>query len=170
MAALRTAFRKDIFLGKVAIVTGGGTGIGRAITKELALLGCRVVIASRKMDQLETAAAAINHTYSRNMGGAAGGGVFPFQCNIRSEDQVQELMKYTVKEHGRIDYLVNNGGGQFMSPVSAISAKGWHAVVDTNLTGTFYCLKHVYHAWMNKNGGSIVNIIVDMVKGFPGMA
>ena len=56
--------------------------------------------------------------------------------------QVQELMKYTVKEHGRIDYLVNNGGGQFMSPVSAISAKGWHAVVDTNLTGTFYCLKH----------------------------
>ena len=91
MAALRTAFRKDIFLGKVAIVTGGGTGIGRAITKELALLGCRVVIASRKMDQLETAAAAINHTYSRNMGGAAGGGVFPFQCNIRSEDQVCTL-------------------------------------------------------------------------------
>ena len=51
-------------------------------------------------------------------------------------------MKYTVNEHGRVDYLVNNGGGQFMSPVSAISAKGWHAVIDTNLTGTFYCLKH----------------------------
>ena len=51
-------------------------------------------------------------------------------------------MSYTVKEHSRIDYLVNNGGGQFMSPISDISAKGWHAVIDTNLTGTFYCLKH----------------------------
>ena len=61
---------------------------------------------------------------------------------ILCHTQVQELMKYTVKEHGRIDYLVNNGGGQFMSPVAAISAKGWHAVIDTNLTGTFYCLKH----------------------------
>ena len=51
-------------------------------------------------------------------------------------------MEYTVKNHGRIDYLVNNGGGQFLSPISAITAKGWHAVIDTNLTGTFYCLKH----------------------------
>ena len=51
-------------------------------------------------------------------------------------------MKYTVDEHGRIDYLVNNGGGQFASPVADIKAKGWHAVIDTNLTGTFHCLKH----------------------------
>ena len=89
-SALRTAFRKDIFLGKVAIVTGGGTGIGKAITKELVLLGCRVVIASRKMDQLESAADAINHTFSGKVGGAHNGvrRVFPFQCNIRSEDQV----------------------------------------------------------------------------------
>lgn len=90
MAALRTAFRKDIFLGKVAIVTGGGTGIGRAITKELAMLGCRVVIASRKMEKLETAAAEINQTLEK-VGGAPEDGarcVFPFQCNIRNEDQV----------------------------------------------------------------------------------
>ena len=56
--------------------------------------------------------------------------------------QVEALMKYAVEEHGQIDYLVNNGGGQFMSPVADITAKGWHAVIDTNLTGTFYCLKH----------------------------
>ena len=91
MAALRTVFRNDIFLGKVAIVTGGGTGLGRAITKELAKLGCRVVIASRKMEKLETTAEEINHTLSGKVGGALTDGprrVFPFQCNIRSEDQV----------------------------------------------------------------------------------
>lgn len=89
-ALLRTAFRKDLFLGKVAIVTGGGTGLGKAITKELAVLGCRVVIASRKMDRLETTAEEINHdhAFSENAGGAPGDSVFPFQCNIRNEDQV----------------------------------------------------------------------------------
>lgn len=92
MAALRTAFRNGIFLGKVAIVTGGGTGIGRAITKELAMLGCRVVIASRKMEKLETAAREINQSLEK-VGGAPTDGarcVFPFQCNIRNEDQVYE--------------------------------------------------------------------------------
>lgn len=87
MAGLvRTAFRKDLFLGKVAIVTGGGTGLGKAITKELASLGCRVVIASRKMERLETAADEINH----EVGGAAvkSPTVFPFECNIRKEEQV----------------------------------------------------------------------------------
>ena len=91
---LRTVFRNDIFLGKVAIVTGGGTGLGRAITKELAMLGCRVVIASRKMENLETAAEDINRTLSGKEGGASSTPaqrarrVFPFQCNIRSEEQV----------------------------------------------------------------------------------
>ena len=58
-------------------------------------------------------------------------------------------MQYTVEKHGRIDYLVNNGGGQFVSPVAAITAKGWHAVIDTNLTGTFYCLKHGMNSLSN---------------------
>ncbi len=56
--------------------------------------------------------------------------------------QVEALMKYTVGEHGRLDYLVNNGGGQFMSPLAMVSTKGWNAVIDTNLNGTYYCLKH----------------------------
>ena len=87
-SALRTVFRKDLFLGKVAIVTGGGTGLGKAITKELAMLGCRVVIASRKTENLESAAKEINHAFSENVGGAPTDRVFPFQCNIRNEDQV----------------------------------------------------------------------------------
>ncbi|XP_064397017.1 peroxisomal trans-2-enoyl-CoA reductase-like isoform X2 [Halichondria panicea] len=83
---------------------------------------------------------------------------------------VEALMDYTVQQHGRIDYLVNNGGGQFMSPLAYMKTKGWNAVIDTNLNGTYYCLKHAYHKWMKENGGSIVNIIVDMLTGFPGMA
>ena len=89
MAALRTAFRNDLFLGKVAVVTGGGTGIGRAITKELAMLGCKVVIAARKIDRLATAAEDINHSLRKVRSNAAPEHrVFPFQCNIRNEEQV----------------------------------------------------------------------------------
>lgn len=105
MAALRTVFRNDLFLGKVAIVTGGGTGIGRAITKELAMLGCRVVIASRKMEKLETAAEEINQTTGK-IGGAPARCVFPFQCNIRKEDQV---MKFdNTRSHKHTFFSVNN--------------------------------------------------------------
>ena len=96
-------------------------------------------------------------------------------------------MEHTISKHGKIDYLVNNGGGQFRAPVSAYSTKGWHAVIETNLTGTYYCIKHgrcgcfsvqnsiiivvfvAYHSWMEENGGSIVNIIIDMNRGFPGI-
>ena len=79
-AALRTVFCKNLFAGKVAIVTGGGTGIGKAITKELVRLGCRVVIASRKFDVLKEAAKEINLDVAEL--------VSPFECNIRNEDQV----------------------------------------------------------------------------------
>lgn len=88
--ALRTVFCKDLFRGKVAVVTGGGTGIGKAITKELARLGCKVVIASRTLEKLEEAAQEINH----DVVGVAGSGhmvpsrVFTYECNIRNEGQV----------------------------------------------------------------------------------
>lgn len=89
MASLKTVFCQDLFRGKVAVVTGGGTGIGKAITKELARLGCKVVIASRKLEKLEEAAQEIN----KDVVGVAGGHVAPsrvfsYQCNIRNEGQV----------------------------------------------------------------------------------
>ncbi|CAI5762715.1 Uncharacterized protein PODLI_1B036531 [Podarcis lilfordi] len=155
-----------LFRNRVAIVTGGGTGIGKAITADLLQLGCNVVIASRKFDRLKAAAnelaAKIPSTVSAQ--------VTPVQCNIRKEEEVEALVKSTLDLHGRIDFLVNNGGGQFPSPAEAISSKGWNAVVETNLTGTFYCCKAVYNAWMQHHGGAIVNIVADMWKGFPGMS
>ena len=97
MAALRTVFCNDLFAGKVAIVTGGGTGIGKAIATELARLGCKVVIASRKVERLQESAKDINRMVAPEGGGAVSLPrpvqelVFPFQCNIRKEEQVCAL-------------------------------------------------------------------------------
>ncbi|XP_038058361.1 peroxisomal trans-2-enoyl-CoA reductase-like isoform X2 [Patiria miniata] len=91
------------------------------------------------------------------------------KCNIRNEDEVKSLMDATVQHYGKIDYLVNNGGGQFPSLLADIKLKGWNAVIETNLTGTFLCCREAYQKWMGEHGGVIVNIIVDMWKGFPVM-
>src|SRR5688572_23830904 len=122
----QSIFRSDLFAGQVGIVTGGGSGIGRCIAHELAALGAHVVIASRHEEKLNAVVAEI-----REDGGSADSIV----CNIRDEEQVKSLMATTLKRHHRIDFLVNNGGGQFLSPVESISLKGWSAVIDTNLTG-----------------------------------
>lgn len=95
-------FRKDLFSGKVAIVTGGGTGIGRAITTELVMLGCKVVIAARQLERLETTAQEINQKL-RSADDAAtppkSDLVFPFQCNIRKEDQVRAVCSVSTAMH-----------------------------------------------------------------------
>ncbi|XP_051532462.1 LOW QUALITY PROTEIN: peroxisomal trans-2-enoyl-CoA reductase [Myxocyprinus asiaticus] len=164
--AASSVFKSGLFNNKVAIVTGGATGIGKAITSELLQLGCSVVISSRKLERLVSAAEELTHKIPPSSPAK----VTPIRCNIRNEDEVKSLMASTLKLHGRLDFLVNNGGGQFSSPVNLMSAKGWKAVIDTNLTGTFLCCKEAYNAWMKDHGGVIVNIIADMWKGFPGMA
>ncbi|XP_062845588.1 peroxisomal trans-2-enoyl-CoA reductase [Trichomycterus rosablanca] len=164
--ALSSVFKPGLFNNKVAIVTGGATGIGKAITSELLHLGCNVVIASRKAERLEAAATEL----SQLIGSSNPASVTALRCNIRHEEEVKNLVASTLKKYGRIDFLVNNGGGQFSSPAANMSLKGWNAVIDTNLNGTFLCCKEVYSAWMKDHGGVIVNIIADMWKGFPGMA
>lgn len=164
--ATSSVFRPGLFNHKVAIITGGGTGIGKAISEELLGLGCSVVISSRKKERLEEAAQEMK----QRIPPSSPASVTPLQCNIRNQDEVKALVSSVLKQHGRIDFLVNNGGGQFTSIAEHISSKGWKAVIDTNLTGTFYCCQEVYTAWMKQHGGAIVNIIADMWKGFPGMA
>ena len=162
-AAPPSVFRPDLFAGRTAVITGGGSGIGKAIARELAGLGATVVIAGRNKARLEGAAAELIAD--------TGGAVHAVACNIREEDEVKALMARAAQlGGGRLDYLVNNAGGQFPSPAAWIRTKGWNAVLETNLTGTFLCCREAFHASMEEHGGSIVNIIADMWRGFPGMA
>ena len=155
-----SVFTPHLFDGKVAVVTGGGSGIGRCVAHELAALGAQVALVGRKMEKLQKVAEEI----------AQDGGKVSFQvCDIRQEEAVKLTVAAIVAQYGRIDCLVNNAGGQFMTPLEAISAKGWEAVVNTNLTGGFLMARECYLQGMNKNGGSIVNIVADMWGSMPGM-
>ena len=155
-------FRNDVLTGKVAIVTGGGSGIGAGIVRELAHQGATVVIASRKADRIARAAKGLSEEL--------GAPVLGIPCDIRDRDAVRGLVEGTLAAHGRIDILVNNGGGQFLAPAQMIRDKGWDAVIETNLTGTWNLTRAAADAWMLENGGRVVNITMLTDRGFPGMA
>lgn len=154
-------FRDDVLTGQVALITGGGTGIGAATALELGRMGATVVIASRKAAHIEPAAAGMSEVLGRD--------VLGLSCDIRDRDSVAATAARVVEAHGRFDILVNNGGGQFFSPAEAISPKGWDAVVGTNLTGTWNMTRGAYDAWMGAHGGRIVNITMLTKRTFPGM-
>ena len=158
--AYQSVFAAGLFKGQVAVVTGGGSGIGRCTAHELAHLGAHVVLVGRKPEKLLAAAEEIT---------ADGGRVSCDVCDIRSEEGVVALVQQIIAAQGRIDALVNNAGGQFMAPLESISAKGWEAVLHTNLTGGFLMARECYRQWMAQQGGSIVNIVADMWGSMPGM-
>ena len=156
----RSVFAPGLFAGKAVLVTGGGSGIGRCTAHELAALGAHVVLVGRKLDKLQTVAGEI----------AADGGRASFHaCDIRDEEAVKSLVQAVVGTHGRIDGLVNNAGGQYISPLENISARGWEAVVATNLTGGFLVARECYLQSMQAQGGAIVNIVADIWGSMPSM-
>jgi NAD(P)-dependent dehydrogenase (short-subunit alcohol dehydrogenase family) len=159
--SVNTVFKDNLLQDKVAIITGGGTGIGLRTAREMAQLGCTVVLASRKKENLDAAVKQIE---------AEGGKALAVECNIREEDSIKACISTVLDTYGKVDYLVNNGGGQFPSPAEMISKKGWTAVIETNLTGTFFMSQEVFTKYMEKNGGAIVNVIANMFNGFPMMS
>ncbi len=157
----QSIFREDLFAGQTIIVTGGGSGIGRATAIELASLGAHVVLVGRTPEKLTAVQLDISE-----MGGESS----TFTCNIREEEQVQALFADVLSRQGAVHGLVNNAGGQFLSPAEFISKKGFHAVIETNLTGTFLMCREAYNQAMRDNGGVIVNMLMENWRGFPGMA
>lgn len=160
----QSVFKPGLFAGKVVVVTGGGSGIGRCTAHELASLGAHVVLVGRKLAKLQDVATEI-----ATDGVGHVGHVSFHACDIRQEDAVRSTVAAIVLAHGRIDALVNNAGGQYMTPLEAISAKGWQAVVDTNLTGGFLMARECYLQCMQQQGGAIINIVADIWGSMPGM-
>ena len=156
----QSVFRAGVFADRVAIVTGGGSGIGRCTAHELATLGAKVALVGRKQPKLDSVVVEI---------AAAGGEAAAFVGDIREETQVEAVVAAVLARFGRIDHLVNNAGGQFAAPLESINQKGWETVVRTNLTGGFLMARACYLAWMKAHGGSIVNIVADMWMGMPSM-
>jgi citronellol/citronellal dehydrogenase len=156
----QSTLRAGIFAGKTLIVSGGGSGIGRCTTHELASLGANVVLIGRNEDKLHKVLGEILED---------GGQACCYSLDIRDEDAVTATIATIVAEHGPIAGLFNNAGGQFPSPLEFINKKGFEAVLNTNLTGTFLMMREVYRQSMQKHGGAIVNMTADNLNGMPGM-
>ncbi|MBI4510149.1 MAG: SDR family oxidoreductase [Deltaproteobacteria bacterium] len=157
-------FAPGIFDGNTALVTGGGTGIGRQVALLLARSGARVAIASRKKENLEGTAKELSDIAGPDR-------VFHQPCDIREPEQIAALVEAVMAKLGPVDLLVNNAGGQFPSPAERITPKGWDAVIRNNLNGTFYMTREVATRCMIPNRrGKIVNVTAQVFRGFPGMA
>lgn len=154
----QSVFRPGLFQGQTHIVTGGGSGIGRATAHELAFLGAHVALVGRTLEKLESVRAEIEED---------GGSASCHPCDIREEAAVIDTIEAVLASRGRIDGLVNNAGGQYRTALKTISTKGFEAVVRNNLTGGFIFMREVYNRWMEANGGAIVNIIADIWNGWP---
>jgi citronellol/citronellal dehydrogenase len=153
-------FRDGLLEGQVAIVTGGGSGLGRTTAVELARLGASVVVCGRRSDPL-------HETVALDGAGRMAASV----CDIREEDQVERLVDETLERHGRIDLLVNNAGGQFLSPAEDITPKGFRTVMKLNVEGTWLMTHAVAtKAMIPGGGGKIISVTLSPHHGLPGMA
>jgi NAD(P)-dependent dehydrogenase (short-subunit alcohol dehydrogenase family) len=134
---------------KVAIITGAGRGIGKAIALGFANQGAHIVVAARTESEVVSVAEKIRKTGRESLG---------ITCDVTNEDQVKNLINETIKKFKKIDVLINNAGIGSMRPVYATPLESFEKVLKVNLTGTFLCTKHVWQTMKNSSGGSIVNV------------
>ncbi len=146
------ALRDDALKGKTIVVTGGGTGLGRSMGTYFLKLGASLVIASRKQEVLEKAA--------EEMEAATGGQVLPIACDVRDIIQVEHLLAESLKRFGKVDALVNNAAGNFISPTERLSANAFSAIIDIVLKGTANCTLTFGKQWIEqKQAAGILNIL-----------
>lgn len=157
-----TVFSADLFRETTVIVTGAGSGLGKAIATLFARLGANLAVCGRNPEKLDKAA-----EFLREFGGE----VFALPITIRDTDQVEKFIDATHDKFDGFDVVVNNAGGQFPQAALDYSPKGWHAVIDTNLNGTWWMMQTAARKWVaNETQGSIVNIVADIWRGMPGIA
>ncbi len=157
-----TVYRPDLFAGKVALVSGGGSGIGRAVAMLFARLGAKVAICGRTAEKLEAVAEFVN---------SRGGEMLAVPTDIREPEQIDALYKKVEETYGGLDYLVNNAGGQFPANAIDFTPKGWNAVINNNLNSSWYMMQRAAQVWRDAGReGSIVNVVVVTERGMPGVA
>jgi citronellol/citronellal dehydrogenase len=162
LRTLPTVYRDGLFAGKTVLVSGAGSGLGKAAATLFARLGANLVVCGRDPEKIEKAG-----EFFRSFGGKV-------ECQamtIRDPEQVRALIGHAWDCFGGLDALVNNAGGQFAQPAIDFSVKGWHAVIDTNLNGTWHMMQAAARRWRDAGQpGAIVNIVADVWRGLPGIA
>lgn len=153
-------FRDDLFKNKSVLVTGGGSGIGKEIAAQFLKAGATVFICGRKEAKLKAAIEELSLL----------GTCFEKTTDIRETAQILDLANFIKEKTGRLDILINNAGGQFLSPAEDITEKGWLAVINNNLNGTWFMTQTMANQFfIPQKEGKIVTIIVNIYRGFPGM-
>jgi gluconate 5-dehydrogenase len=143
--------------GKVAVVTGGATGLGRQAAEALAEMGASLVLCARKLERCEEAAAELSQLGVKAIG---------LRCDVTNQDEVNAVVEKTKAEFGRIDVLINNAGMAWAAPPEKMSLKDWQRVLNTNVTGAFLCAQAAGRVMIEQGGGKIIN--VTSVAGFLG--
>jgi citronellol/citronellal dehydrogenase len=162
LAVRRTVFASDALKDMVVVVTGATGGIGRAIAWLFARIGAHVVLVGRNQTRLDALAARMTQRALK---------VSSYAADIREPDAVQALFNGIWKTAGRVDSLINSAGGQFPQAAIDVSVKGWNAVIDTNLNGTWYMMQAAARHWRDAgHPGSIINIVVVTTHGLYGIA
>lgn len=154
---MSSVFRADLFEGRVALVTGGGTGIGRGITRTIAEHGASTAILSRKAEHLGPTAEEVARETGRPC--------LPLVADVRQPDQVKEAVERALAEFGRLDVVVNGAAGNFPCPSAELSPNGFGVVLDIDAKGTWNVSKAAFDAWMGRNGGQILNISATLHYG-----
>lgn len=158
----KTVYAPGLFRDQVVIVTGAGGGLGLAIATLFARLGAKLAICGRNPEKLESAAGFLR---------GFGEEVLAQEMTIRDPEQVADFVSRVHDRFGRLDVLVNNAGGQFPQPSLDYSVKGWNAVIDTNLNGTWWMMQAAARKWVaTGTSGNIVSIVADVWRGMPGIA